>query len=564
MPESSFSSLASITRALSISGNAMAAISGVTIYAPVAQLAESGNGQLNDSLIIGTLNLSGNAVLTQTAAGSDNSGDLSTAADTLLAGDQYVYLNDPNSLFTSDELARIRDAINGLDNLLAPYSVRITEVTDPMMANLVIDIGSTSAAGTAAQGVLACEEPPRRLRGQISILHVNAGPEYAGSDPGAIGSGQYDFQTVVTHEFGHALGLGHNTNPSSVMHATLASGTTRRTMTAVDLNIPDAPDAGPDPLMAAGFHPVTTPISVPLNAFSAVFGSASTPVAVGVLALPSAGIASTQSRSGGAVVDAPGFTQVATSRAFGQPPVVGVHAKEQAGSEAPLVVQVAGCGESGAGSGERSAVNGQVNARAGSRRRPCRRTSGTATPGARFRRVGRHGLGPGRARRGRNRRRGLAVRRRSIGRIGWCRYRSATTLAQGIRWAHVLETAVEYSDGGCVSWRGCTPRVRQGIQGQGPLYQAERPLIPPEAAIVPFAPGLRTLLTGQVGIVVFGTTRTGITGVGDTRRMAQVDRRILCVARWFGLLRDTRIRPMAPWWRGTAGTRGFGNVAGRV
>src|SRR5207244_2020161 len=52
------------------------------------------------------------------------------------------------------------------------------------------------------------------------------------------------------HELGHALGLGHNANPSSVMHATLDPATLHRTMTVADLNIPDAPD-GADALHAA-------------------------------------------------------------------------------------------------------------------------------------------------------------------------------------------------------------------------------------------------------------------------------------------------------------------------
>ncbi len=89
--------------------------------------------------IVGTLNLSGNVSLTQTAAGSDGSGDTSGIANTLLAGDLSVYINDPSGLFTADELARIQDAINTWDAILVPYNVTITEVSDPTLANIVID-----------------------------------------------------------------------------------------------------------------------------------------------------------------------------------------------------------------------------------------------------------------------------------------------------------------------------------------------------------------------------------------------------------------------------------------
>jgi hypothetical protein len=199
------------TRALSFSANALAGMSGI-IYAPNALFSFSGNSQLQAALDVGMLNLSGNVNLTQIAAGSDGPGDASGIANTLLAGNLSVYVNDPNGLFTADEPARIQDAINAWDALLAPYNVTITEVSDPTQANLVIDTGTTSACGGAAQAVLGCSNAPN-----AEITMLQGWSWYAGSDPTQIAANQYDFETTVLHELGHALGLGGSTNPNSPM-----------------------------------------------------------------------------------------------------------------------------------------------------------------------------------------------------------------------------------------------------------------------------------------------------------------------------------------------------------
>jgi hypothetical protein len=264
------------TRALAFSGNPMAGMSGV-IYAANALLSMSGNASLQNPLDVGMLNLSGDVALTQTAAGSDGTGDTSGIANTLLAGNLTVSISDPSHLFTANELARIQDAINAWNAILAPYNVTITEVSDPTLANLVIDTGTTSACGGAASGVLGCYNEPNS-----EITMIQGWNWYAGADPTQIGSGQYDFETTVLHELGHALGLGGSTNPTSPMYETLAPGVADRTPTTQDLNIPDPPE-GADPQMAAGFVPgaavpaptaqaivpVASPITVPIAAIEA-------------------------------------------------------------------------------------------------------------------------------------------------------------------------------------------------------------------------------------------------------------------------------------------------------
>ena len=276
------------TRALSFSGNAMAGMSG-TIYAANALLSMSGNASLQNPLIVGMLNLSGNVSLTQIAVGSDGTGDSSGIANTLLAGNLTVYINDPSGNFTADELARIQDAINAWDAILATDNVTITEVSDPTLANLVIDTSTTSACGGVANGVLGCYN---EAGSEITMLQ--GWNWYAGADPSRIGSGQYDFETTVLHELGHALGLGGSTDPNSPMYETLAPGGVARTVTTQDLNIPDPP-AGADPLTAAGLAPASAPLVLAPNGFAAAPSSAPNLSMAGLMPLPPAGAPSSSS-----------------------------------------------------------------------------------------------------------------------------------------------------------------------------------------------------------------------------------------------------------------------------
>jgi hypothetical protein len=115
-------------------------------------------------------------------------------------------------------------------------------------------MGTSSAVGGYADGVLGCTTDA----GRITIL---AGWDwYAGSDLTQIGMGQYDFETVVIHELGHALGLGHSASPTSVMFVTLAAGTVNRVLAPADLNVPDT-DGGACGLHAAIRQAVGPPVA---------------------------------------------------------------------------------------------------------------------------------------------------------------------------------------------------------------------------------------------------------------------------------------------------------------
>src|SRR5262249_11674408 len=72
---------------------------------------------------------------------------------------------------------------------------------------------------------------------------------------GAIGAGQYDLQTIATHELGHAVGLEHSADTRSAMYASLGMGITRRGFTDQDLALLTESHSGDDHnSLHAGLH----------------------------------------------------------------------------------------------------------------------------------------------------------------------------------------------------------------------------------------------------------------------------------------------------------------------
>jgi hypothetical protein len=171
-------------------------------------------------------------------------------AGALLAGNIELYVDNSSGYFTTDELARIDASVAAVDAVVGTYGAYITEVTDPTQATFVLDSNTTSAVGGFANGVLGCTTDA----GEITL--IQGWNFFAGSDSTQIGASQYDFQTVVTHELGHALGLGHSSDATSVMYASLNTSTSNHTLVTADLNIPDV-DNG-----ACGLHAAVPSVGV--------------------------------------------------------------------------------------------------------------------------------------------------------------------------------------------------------------------------------------------------------------------------------------------------------------
>jgi hypothetical protein len=127
--------------------------------------------------------------------------------------------------------AAITSAVTTLNQEVAPLGLSLVQLSgaDAGAAQVQISFASTSAIGGVGQGVMGAFGPG----GQITL--ISGWNWYLGSDPNGIAPNQYDFQTVLSHELGHVLGLGENSDPSSAMSLYLSPGQVRRDLTATDL-----------------------------------------------------------------------------------------------------------------------------------------------------------------------------------------------------------------------------------------------------------------------------------------------------------------------------------------
>ncbi len=110
---------------------------------------------------------------------------------------------------------------------------------DGFFAGIASGIGNTdnnivSTTNSCSPGVLAFALLPASNGWQIRFC--DSGINWA-DGPGGIGGGVYDIQGIMTHEYGHVLGLGHSCNGAATMRPSGAPGQTAlRSINSDDVN----------------------------------------------------------------------------------------------------------------------------------------------------------------------------------------------------------------------------------------------------------------------------------------------------------------------------------------
>ncbi|MCE5266296.1 MAG: matrixin family metalloprotease, partial [Planctomycetaceae bacterium] len=179
------------------------------------------------------INSAGDIAMMVLGSQADATFDATLTSDALHLSTLLVYVDNTAGNMTIEEAARISDAVENLNAQLGAMGMCLITVPDEigLMADITISMADTTAIGGAAEGVLGLTE----MGGTITL--VSGWDWYTGNGATAIAAGQYDFETVATHELGHGIGLGHSADRASVMFPYLSTGEVRHELTANDIAI---------------------------------------------------------------------------------------------------------------------------------------------------------------------------------------------------------------------------------------------------------------------------------------------------------------------------------------
>jgi hypothetical protein len=193
-----------------------------------------GGGQLVNSATVSA----GDLTVTDDASVNLTLHQLAATASTMLSAGNLlgsvkpgVYLVAVDNLPAgAAEQARIADAIATINAELGSFGVVMEQVSaaDATSADVHINFAEAAFGNSLADGTLG-------VMSGANITLIGGWNYYLGSDRSGIGADQYDFQTLVTHELAHVVGLGEGSDPASVMSLYLAPGQVRRDFSANDL-----------------------------------------------------------------------------------------------------------------------------------------------------------------------------------------------------------------------------------------------------------------------------------------------------------------------------------------